>query len=1243
MKIRLVFLLCLVSGFCRAQIEIRCRNMNWEGSLATAKVSNVIQDRNGYLWFGTLGGLFRYDGYRFKPYRQDGSVQVTKLFTWSDSRLLVQLRGNDYRLFNIHTGRFDTLTVADRQRKKQLLMMPSRADVPDSLHDKCKHLFWDNRRNIVADDGKGNLLWFNRNPNETVRLNVYPQQLISQGNDPYYSVVYDEARQLLWISTNGNGLFVYDRRTRNLQHFGRDTERQTGINTDLFTGLSLDSEGNIWACRDNAPPACITVVPYGVNRLSLVGDTQNEKSREVKMLRSIGDGMLMAGNKNGGNYLTRTDWHPALQSDLNGIDLISACRHPHTGDIILGARRHGVRIGGRWYTHTGNPTSLGYPRVNDIMTDSQGRIWLAVFKGGLDLAEPDANGRYTFRHFFTENSDIQTGRRLVQDANGKIWYGTGAGLFAFKPDSLLADKKNFRYFPLDKKNIVEVHDLLLDSRRKLWVCTHGQGVFVIDTENDSIRHLTTRDGLVFDAAQSAVEDGEGNVWIGTVNGLSCYHAKDGHFSNHHFSATSNGNFFSEAAAVFMDGKVMFGLLDGVLRITPPLTPSKTGGRIAITDVLANGEDRGTTLPHDIGMITFCFSNFSFSPHESVRYTYRLEGYDNSWSMPTNENEITYRHLPPGQYTFRVRLYDSTSTAEATMSITIRPPWWRTWWACIIYLIMAGSAVYLVLHHFHTLNRLRNRIRLERQLTDYKLRFFTNISHEFRTPLTLIQGSMEHLREMEPELPATMKRPLSAMNRSAVRLLRLINQLLEFRKMQNNRLELHLQETDVVEFVHDIFMNFRDAANGKGITLQYLPFARNFVMYIDKNHVDKMVYNLLSNALKYTPAGGSVTVRVHREESRLAISVTDTGVGIPKEKQHELFSRFMQSTFLNDSIGIGLNLTWELARVHHGTVYFEENPQGGSIFTIELPTDKSVYRENEFLVDRKELSTDDDSEIGAWLGDYQEMPPVPMNNYRILVVDDDNDVLQFLKAELLPYFQVETAVDGQEAIELLDASDYDLVISDVRMPRVNGHQLTRHIRQNRRLNHLPVILLTAMADEKQEAKAIGKGADIYLSKPFSPKILVGYCRRLLEKGQAEKTEKAESPKEGTECAKDNRNSPTPNNVITDEQDHRFLEKLNVWIDMHIQEPVVTEDLMAAMGVGRTTLFDKLKQLTGQTPARYVLQLKMERARQMLLQGDMTIKQIAYSLGFNDPHYFSIRFKDLFGMTPKEYAKKENTKR
>lgn len=347
-------------------------------------------------------------------------------------------------------------------------------------------------------------------------------------------------------------------------------------------------------------------------------------------------------------------------------------------------------------------------------------------------------------------------------------------------------------------------------------------------------------------------------------------------------------------------------------------------------------------------MTIRFSMFNFKSAMGTRYSYYLEGYDKGWSEPSAYSFASYKNLPPGRYIFMVRAHDNgpRPSEERQMVITIRQPWWSTWWACAIYMALAAIVGTAVFRQLRTVYRLRQRIAIENKLTEYKLQTFTNISHEFRTPLTIIRGAMQSIGNQD--IPAGMQQPISNMQKSVNRMMRLVNQLLEFRKMQNNKLRLALEETDVVKFIKEIFFSFKDIAENKRINYMFIPQEKSRMVFVDKGHLDKIAYNLLSNAFKYTPCQGEITVRLGFKDNKMIIRVEDNGVGIPKEKQPELFQRFMQSTFSNDSIGIGLNLTKALVEVHKGSISFMPNVPKGSIFTVELPTDKGVYCEEDFM-------------------------------------------------------------------------------------------------------------------------------------------------------------------------------------------------------------------------------------------------------------------------------------------------------
>lgn len=1352
LHLRMVVLLISCSAsLCAFGIDIHTHHLSYGIGFETARVTGMAQDENGYIWFGTLNGLFRYDGYRFKSFNASnkgivGALSdnlITKISLWHDDLLLIQMRGNYYTFFNTHTNQYedyskgewnkwsfanyrtspegilwlwestkgcmrisykngtfstkifpagshglpadgivsieflgsdalfiaaDGIVYTERDGQFKAVWSPHKGGTP-ALHIQstailgksllfftktkvwqldmtsqvlleCKAIqvpngraSYDNAGNIFVYDDSGMIWWIDKSTSKVIPMKVFTRQLLDFGNNPHYNIISDQ-RGLIWVSTDGNGLFVYNRKTGELQHFDKPSELHTGVNTNLIHSIASDKSGNIWIFKDNAAPSCITPLPTGVSPFLVTTEVTEERSNEVKMLKAITSDSILVSNNNGKNYLmdSRSNQLKHLP-ELDGIGLISICRNPTTGDILLGSRHHGVRIEGQWYAHDDDdPASLSSNRINDIIIDKSGRIWMASLFGGLDLAIKQASGRYKFRHFFIDNAQTESGRKLITDHRGNILYGTGDGLYIFNPNQLITTPNAFLHIMLDGDNprIVEIHDMMIDGDNRLWICTHGQGVFYCHVDSiaeENFHNLTSKEGLVFNATQAITQDGSGNIWVATTNGVSCYQPDKQHFDSYFFSSNTMGNYNSEAAAICQEGDLYFGTLYGIVKVSPKnLVKQSWHPGLKVTDLQVNGESVGATLSYDQNSPTFYFSDFEFSKSRQTQYTYILEGYDREWNTPTNASEATYKNLKPGTYTFRVRSFNQIDNPddEAMMQIVIRPPLWQTWWAYVLYVIAICLAAYYVYRQLRIIYTLRNRIKIEQQLADYKLKFFTNISHEFRTPLTLIQGAMERIRTID-NMPGEMKQPVSNMNRSVSRLLRLINQLLEFRKMQNDRLALALEETDVIAFIKDIYMNFSEVAANKSISYQFMPFAHSYQMFIDKGFLDKIVYNLLSNAFKYTPSHGSVLVHIKNTVDQLIIEVTDSGVGIPKEKQGMLFTRFMQSSFANDSIGIGLNLSQELVKVHQGTISFAENPEGGSIFTVTLPTDPNVYAKSDFLIPDNVLMKEQTTGVTEWLKGYREMQPVPMNKQTVMIVDDDNDVLQYLQSELIRYFEVITATDGTEAIELLKTELPDLIISDVLMPNMNGHKLTQYLRSHEQFRNIPIILLTAIIGEENQLKGLEKGADVFLTKPFSPQVLIQYCRRLLDKNRSS------DQLEGF--------IPTPA-ITIDERDHKFMEKMDAWIEMHLSKSITVEDLSAVMGMGRSSLFNKVKELTGQTPIKYIYRKRMNRALEMLHEGGTTISQVSYAVGFDDPHYFTTRFKSWFGITPTDYLNGKN---
>ena len=1070
----------------------------------------------------------------------------------------------------------------------------------------------DNRGNSVSIRADGWLDYWHAKTGRHITLQVFDARMLRLTDNLKCRVVTDR-RGLVWVSVNGNGLFVYDPRTRGLRHITKSDPQQL-IDANNIVYMMEDRDGHVWVSQEHNGVVCLKVTARNHQVLMIDRDRSNEKNNEVRMLRRLSDGTLLIAN-NAGALLSSTDelaTAPVLrQRDGN---YLSAARD-RQGRLWLGSRLKGVNIEGRWY---------GNGRIDCLLEDGQGRMWLCGLNGTLRMAKLDEQGRYTERRF----TAVARPRTMLLDHQGSIWLGTDSGLYRFRPDELVRDS-TYIY----KVSDVPVRCLYEDSRRQLWIGTTGRGLMWLDGERPHF--LTQQDGLPNNVVQAMAEDSHHRLLIGTEDGCVLYHPESGKMRSLYFHDSRIRNFIHENAAVRLaDGRIALGTLDGIVIIRQDVQQEPVRQRpVAITDMLVNGTSvydmshpaECVELAHQENTVTIHFSAFDYGGRPNDLFTYRLDGYDHEWSTASRQNVATYKNLSPGRYVFRVRYKNEQGewSRERQLSMVISPPWWNTWWAWLVYILSVLLLGYVIYRQLRSTFLLRQRIKTEQQLTAFKLRFFTNVSHEFRTPLTLMQGALERIRDQK-ELPGALRQPVSNMEHSVERMVRLVNQLLEFRRMQEGKLSLSLQETEVVGFLRDRYMHFRDVAESRHISYSFIPSEKSCMVYIDRGFLDKVMYNLLSNAFKYTPSGRSITMAL-KMSNVMRICVTDTGVGVPKEQRASLFERYAAGQLSADSMGIGLNLTYELVKAHHGTITYEENPEGGSIFTVTLPTDKAVYQEQDFL----QPSPITLHESPSTLHEYREVVPNPMNNVCVLVVEDDAEVAEMVSRELGRYFRVLTANDGAEAWELLQAdnSPIDLVISDVLMSRMNGFELTRRIRAHQQLRHLPIVLLTALTDETKQEQGLTSGADVYIVKPFSIKLLLAQCCSLIDQRERLKHSYATIPYSSTAA---------PAEVIRDERDKRFIAQLDVYVASQMHRSELSVDNMAAhFGCGRSTFYQRVRKLTGYTPNDYLKRARMERAAELLRTDNITVSEVCYQVGISSPQYFATSFRKIYGMSPTAY--------
>lgn len=806
-----------------------------------------------------------------------------------------------------------------------------------------------------------------------------------------------------------------------------------------------------------------------------------------------------------------------------------------------------------------------------------------------------------------------------------LWGGTSGGLFCVDPTRFAADGKGLRVY----KRGSEIHDMLVDRQGRLWLTVPGEGLVCMQDGN--FRILDASQGLINNMVQSVVETEDGNLWVSTQQGVSCWKAKDNSFDNYLFSRVMMGNVYNENSAVCLDdGRVLLGGNYG-LTIINPSRISHVKGQTSVVFTSHPYSDE-MTLSYEERSPKINFSTLDYSDVNNVKYTYWLEGYDSSWSVPSPTPWVNYQNLPFGSYRLHVKASysDGIWGKESVLDISVEPPFYLSVWAWVFYALFLTVVIVMVVKSIREKNILKGKIKFEQEFTRYKLVFFTNIAHEFRTPLTLIQGSLEKEKRImktnhwQLELEKTVR----TMDKSVQRMLRLIDQLLEFRKMQAGKLKLSLQETDVVMFVQGICKMFDDAAESKQIDFKFESQLPAYLMYLDQQKMDKVVFNLLSNAFKYTHAKGTISVSLSFTDV-MTIRVADTGVGIPQEKREQLFSRFMQSSYTGESFGIGLHLTHELVRTHHGEITYQENEGGGSVFVVTIPLQKDCYEASDFLVKdspilKADLTKERDGQEEKTTDAVPSAPSAPLNRRTILLIEDDNDVREFLLSELESCFDLKVASDGKAGIAMAKELDVDLIVSDVMMPGMNGFELTKRLKNSFETSHIPIILLTALSTDENVLEGTESGADAYITKPFSPQLLMARILQLLNQREILRQKFGKVPQEIRSA------------MLRNEQDSLFVKRLDSIVYSRLGEQDLSVDKVAGLlHLGRTIFYKKVRGTTGYTPNEYIRVIRLRKAAELLKEGEKNVSEVAYAVGFDNPYYFSKCFKEQFGMPPSQY--------
>lgn len=1024
----------------------------------------------------------------------------------------------------------------------------------------------------------------------------------------------------VWIGTFYGGISYYHKDNIKFRTINAQSNYPVRLNDNIINSMMADQKGRIWfGTNDN-----------GLNCWNQSARTiTNYPLPPVKSILSMPDGSLLVGTHWGGLYQVYPDAPTRT----------------------------------RVFKSSDSPSSISDNRVDALLHDHEGRIWVGTYNG-LSLLDIKT-GKFTPFEADADGNPItsKTILSLLEDSYNRVWIGTFNGLNLYHNDRRQLECFKFSADDSTTLSANEVTFVFEDSKRRIWVGT-SDGLNLFDEVTRSFKRYMIMGGGLYNGFICAIlEDAESNLWISTHGGLIRFNPDCNEWQHFVKDDGLQSNQFNHASAYELpDGRMMFGGLNGVTLFSPEAVSYTSNGRVLFTDLWVNDKqvrcNDGTgilqkhlsqvtelTLRYNQNALAFKFSAINFNMNNKVTYQYRMEGLLDKW-RDVSGNKLMLFDLPAGEYVLSVRIapvYLHNAPEEiACMRINILPPWWRTLPMIILYVVTFIVILVLVFRIIRGRIRMHNELQVEKmkqkqleELQTQQMQFFVNISHEFKTPLTLIISPIEKLLDMVRN-DEWQSRQLKLVYKNATLLLSLIDQLIHFRKAENGQIKLHVAKGNIIASLSSIYMSFHSFAKGKNITYLFDSPLKDFEMYYDGEFLERICFNFLSNAFKFTDVGGTITLRGALREGYFAISVEDTGKGISKEQQQLVFNRFYCGENGESVGGTGIGLTYAklLAERHHGYIDLESEPGKGSIFTLNLPLAKDVFVAEDIVEDYK--TTDNLLKVTGMM-DGDKKTPVAQDaladneaskRATLLIADDNLHITDFLKENLSADYVVDIAHDGQEALDMLEEKSYDLVLSDVMMPKVNGIILCRKIKQNIKTCHIPVIILSAKSDVEHQIEGIDVGADDYIVKPFSMKLLESKIQNILNIRKSLKELYRNSI------------DVKPDKIAYFSLDQEFLEKASKIVEEHMSEPDFSVEFFAEkMAMSRSNLHLKFKAITGDSISDFIKKIRFQKAIELLETGRYNIAEISVLTGFSTPSYFSKVFKKYYGYLPTDYKKQK----
>jgi len=1076
-----------------------------------------------------------------------------------------------------------------------------------------------------------------------------------------------------WVKMNNWGFGYYDRCCDEIIPLNNVKEQPDCRFMNGVACFEANDSGVLWMSTVSRGLERVTVITPNVDVIAPPTRLKdNISSSEIRALFRDSKGRLWAAAKSRELYCYSPDMK-TCKSFQNGSDfgVIYSIFEDRDGNIWLGTKGDGLirlKQEGDDYSlkvfrhDPADRTSLSSDNIYSIEQDHDGRIWIGTYGGGLSmLPTSDSEQFVSVRNNFPDYPQ-EAGRRIRYlhcMPDGRMLVASVSGLILFEP----SDRPELTLFNLITKQPGDPSSLgnndvihvFTDKKGNTWLSTFGGGLNRLYFENGSPRFevISTEDGLASNIILSAIDDNDGVIWMATESGLSSYDPATSVVRNYTRYDGVRPTSFSEAACTSLDdGSILFGTYDNIYRISPERFKNFSRDvRLVLSGLSIDGvrtpfHDR-IVIPHDCSFFSIDFASLDLSSSIGTSFSYMLEGYDKKWISGSGVNRATYSRIPPGKYDFKVResYGEDNENDSISIEVQVRTSLWNSTVAKIIYVLLAMSGIVLLIRFLYSSLKLRGDIRLEQSLNDIKARFFTNVSHELRTPLTLILGGIDDIERKTLEGDQN-EYSVKLVRKNARRMLTLVNQLLDTRSIADGKMKLNVSCFDIVKLVHDVSDDFRDMAVERHMELRTIKSADTLMVWGDALRLEALVYNLMTNAFKYTSDGGRIEVGVlYREDEReFRIMVKDNGIGVPKENTKRIFEPFTKgnvSAFGGmSSSGIGLSFCKEIADLHGGHIWVESLPGKGSSFYVRLPMDRERFSEEAavFVASADDILVNESHGLGKFKIDV----PHAEGALKVLVVEDNAELKIFIYNNLADKYEVRDASNGKEALQVISSGWMpDMIVTDLMMPVMDGIELVNHIRNDFNTSHIPVIMITAKHEDDTQLKVMKYGADGYIAKPFTMELLLARIENMLDRRKtliSKLSASLESSSEKHDEKKSKKIDISPEEIVITDKDEQLIKKVMIWLEENVADPGITvEQLAAYVGMGRTSMYNKIKGLTGKSPVELIQDFRMEKATYYLKSGQFSVSETSYKVGFSDPGYFSRSFKKHFGISPAEYIK------